>query len=179
MELLIIICPILIAVFVLVFTISAHLKKSKQRKYYVAAGNILREDYLNYSLQNPMYANSDFSEPNCRKTMIYLKSKSSGKKLQFVFDPEKKILIGRDKYKSNIYINDVFVSQNHCCIFSKNDRVYLQDLNAVNGTFVKRGLIKKYRIFDGYKIMLKSGDRIIIGANKFKVILFYFDMSFV
>lgn len=177
MELLIILLMALTAAFVIVFAVILHFRENERKKYYAAAGNILREDFLNYSLQNPMNADKCFSEPMGRKTMLYLKSKSSGKNIRFVFDPEKKILIGRDKYKSNIYINDVFVSQNHCCIYSKNGNIYLKDLNSANGTIVKRALFKRYRIFDGCKIKLKSKDRIIIGANEFKVTLFYFDMS--
>jgi hypothetical protein len=178
MEILIIVLIALITIFIIIFAVVSSLKKSERQKYYAAAENILREDYLNYSLKNTMYSDEQYQEPSSKKTMVYLKSKSSGKKAQFVFDPEKKITVGRDKNKNNIYINDMYVSQNHCSIFSMDDKVYLQDLNSINGTIVKRGIFKKYEIFNGCFIELRSNDRIIIGNNCIKIILFYFDMSY-
>lgn len=177
MEILVIILMVLISVAVIVFGVISHMKKTEREKYYVAAENILREDFLNYSLKNPLNNDGALQPPKGQKTMIYIKSKSGGKKVQFVFDPEKRIMIGRDKFNSNIYINEAFVSQQHCCIFSVGDDIYLQDLNSENGTKLNRGLLKRYTLFDGQCIRLRSNDSIIIGFNKFKITLFYFDMA--
>lgn len=168
---------VLISVLTVVFVIVSHIKKTERQKYYAAAGNILREEFLNYALQNTISPECDVYEPKSGKTMLYLKSKSSGRKSQFVFDPEKIVKIGRDNDESNIFINDMSISQNHCQIYSADDRVYLQDLNSSNGTFVQRGLFKKYVVSEGCHIELKTDDKIIVGNCVFKVCLFYYDLA--
>ena len=158
MELVIIILLVVLFVLLMILTILNHLRKSERQKYYAAAGNILREEFLNYSIQNTI-------------------SPDSGRKTQFVFDPEKVIRIGRDSGESNIFINDAAVSQFHCRIYSQDDHVYLQDMRSSNGTFLKRGLLKSYGIYDGNQIELRTGDRITVGSSEFDVCLFYYDLN--
>lgn len=160
-----------------VLIIVSNMKKNEKIKYYTAAGNTLREDFLNYSLQNHTGETADIRVPRSSKMMIYLKANSKGKKVQLVFDPEREINIGRDTYSSNIYINDVTVSQKHCCIYSVDDHVYLKDLYSANGTYLKRGAFKRYHIVEGESVELFTKDTIIVGSNEFKVTLFYYDMA--
>ena len=166
MELLLIILMVVISAGVIIFAVISHFKKIEKEKYYMAAGNIIREDFLNYSLQNTFSKEKECEIPSTKKMMLYIKSKSAGKKSQFVFDPEKKVLIGRDKFFSNIYINEAPVSQKHCSIYSKNNMVFLQDMNSTNGTIVKRGLFSKIFLTNGHYIELKSKDKLIIGSIK-------------
>ena len=176
MELAIIILLSLIFVALIVLVIVNNARKIERLKYHAAAGNILREGFLNYSLQNSFISGGDLQEPRGKKTMIYLKSKHD-KKARFVFDPEKAVYIGRDKYISNIYVNDITVSQNHCCIYSVDDHVYLKDCNSANGTVVIRGLFNRYTVAAGSKTELMTGDKIEVGSVTFAVTLFYYDMS--
>lgn len=175
-SIIIIVVVVVLIIGIAVYIFVSNKKKTEREKYYTASGNILKEEFLNYLLQNPMNTDGDQHVPNAQKTMIYIKSVNSKPKKQYVFDPEKRILIGRDKNESNIYLNEAFVSQYHCCIFSDGSKVYLSDMNSANGTILKRGLFKKYNIYNQAVIELKSGDRITIGSNTFKVILFYYDM---
>ncbi len=109
--------------------------------------------------------------------MVFIKTRKPGQNFSFVFDPEKKIMIGRDKNKSNIYVEDVLVSQDHCCIYSEGNYIYLQDMYSANGTSVKRGLFKRYDVNNGYRILLRSGDIITVGSSRLSIILFYYDIS--
>lgn len=168
---------VLISGVAILYAVISHLKKIEREKYYMAAGNIVREDFLDYSLQNPMNNDGSRVQPKTKKMMVYIKSKSSGKKAQFVFDPEKNIFIGRDKFNSNIYINESSVSQHHCKIFSQDNIVYLQDMNSSNGTVVQRGLFKKFLVSSSQWVQLQSNDTIIVGTKKLKIILFFYDMS--
>lgn len=177
MDFIIVLSMLLVAVLILICAVIFHKRKTEMDKCYAAAGNIIREDFLNYSLQNLMYPDTAVSEPKSRKTMVYIKTKTSGKNLKFVFDPEKGIFIGRDKKESNIYIDDVLISKKHCCIYSQEDEIYLQDMLSVNGIRLRRNLFKKYNISNGSRIKLRSGDRIFIGSCKFKVILFFYDIT--
>lgn len=168
---------IFISALTFVYVVFNHIKKTEKQKYYAAAGNILREEYLNYSLRNTIDGQGGTPEPKSAKMMIYLKSKSTGKKTQFVFDPEKTVKIGRDNNNSNIFINEARVSQEHCLIYASGDRVYLQDLGSANGTVVKRGAFKSYTLFDLNQIELQTGDVIQVGSSQFKVCLFYYDLA--
>lgn len=177
MELVLIILLVLLFVFLIILTVRNHIKKTAQQNYHVAAGNILREEFLNYSLQNTISPDGKMNEPRSAKMMVYLKSKSSGKKAQFVFDPERGIKFGRDSINSNIFINDPAVSQYHCRIYTYNDCVFLQDMNSSNGTFVRRGAFKNYAIYNRNQIALKTGDKIVVGSCLFEVCLFYYDLN--
>ncbi len=173
----IIIILILLFIFGIVFSIIFHVKKSERQKYYVAAGNILREEFLNYALQNTISPEHNIAEPKTAKMMIYLKSKCGGKKNRFVFDPEKPINIGRGSNNINIYINDMSVSQNHCRIYSQGNSIFLQDVDSANGTVLERGPFKRYFLSNRNQIELKSKDKIIISSNEFRVTIFYFDLA--
>ncbi len=177
MEIIIIIILLVLFVALIVLSVRSHLQKSEKQKYYAAAGNILREEFLNYSLQNTLSAENSIEVPRAAKVMVYLKSKSTGKKAQFVFDPEKGINFGRDSSESNVFINDPAVSQLHCRVYSENDHVYLQDEYSSNGTFLKRGLTKQYALYDGNQIELQTGDTLIVGSSRFKICLFYYDFN--
>lgn len=168
---------IFIFVLIVIFVVISHIKKSERQKCYAAAGNLLREEFLNYALQNTICPDSDITEPKSAKMMLCLKSKSVGKKAQFVFDPEKIVRIGRDDSENNIFINEASVSQKHCQIYSNDFKVFLLDLFSVNGTVVKRRVFKKYRILDGNQIELRTGDKIVIGSAEFKVYLFYYNLT--
>lgn len=176
MKIILILLIILTGAFSIVFLIISHFRKVEKQRYIFAAGNIIKEDFLIYSLQNPMGEKDPLPVPNSKKTMLYIKAKNQGQKLQLVFDPEKEILIGRDQNNSNIYLNEVLVSQQHCCIFFRGNAVYLQDMNSSNGTYLKRGLSKSL-IINGQCVQLRSGDKLLIGSNIFKVTLFYYDMA--
>lgn len=177
MEVLIIVLLLLVFVLMIILTVRNHIKKSERQKYYAAAGNVLREEFLDYSLQNTVTTERIITEPRPAKMMLYLKSKSSGKKAQFVFDPEKEISIGRNVADNSIFINDPQVSQLHCCIYSENDRVYIRDMCSANGTFVKRGMFTRYDLFNGNQMELQTGDKIVVGPCEFSVCLFYYDLN--
>ena len=70
-----------------------NMKKNERNKYYTAAGNTLREDFLNYSLQNHTGETADIRVPRSSKMMVYIKANSKGKKIRLVFDPERGINI--------------------------------------------------------------------------------------
>ncbi len=178
METIVFIIFVVVAVVVSVISVVLYNRGKEERaKYYMSAGNILKEDFLNYALTNPLDSDEAMEMPTSRKTMIFIKTLNCKPKSQFVFDPKRQIVIGRDKNNSNIYINEVLVSKKHCCIYAEGFDVFLADTGSANGTVVRRGLFKKYYIGNMCRIQLKTGDRIKIGSTKFKVVLFYYDMA--
>lgn len=176
MIVLVIVLTVALLILAAVVIVKLNAQKSERDKYYIAASNIIKEEYLNYCLRNDMNLNEKVEAPNGQKIMLYMKTLKHKQKAQFVFDPEKGVNIGRDSEKNNIFINEASVSLNHCKIFSDNMKVYICDLNSSNGTVLKRGLFAKYLLESGSLCELMSGDRICIGSNVFKITLFYYDM---
>ncbi len=172
-----VIATILLVAGITIFIVITNAKRTERNKYYAAADSIIKEEFLNYSLKNTIGTAEEFPQPNSKRIMLYLKSVHVKPKMQYVFDPETIIYIGRDNEKSNIFINEAFVSQFHCRIFSNFFNVYIQDTNSSNGTIVQRGLFKKYFLSDGAVMELKTGDKILIGSNIFKIVLFYYDCN--
>lgn len=170
-----IISIIAILVIMAVTIVKMNSRKNERDKYYKAAGNIIREDYLNYCLVNTV-GNEKVAPPNGQKIMIYIKSGSGRTKNQFVFDPEKRVNIGRDPESNNIFINEAAVSMHHCSIVSEGAEVYIYDLNSTNGTVLKRGLFRNINLSGGAGTELRTGDRVCVGSNIFKITLFYYDM---
>lgn len=162
---------------IIIAIVRSNKAKEERQKYIMAAGNIFKEDYLNYTLQNPFDNNEIYLKPQDQKTMVYIKSMNKNNRQQYVFDPNKKIIFGRDQQECNLLINEASVSKKHCCIFSKGFDVFLADLNSSNGTVVHKGLFNNLLIDNGSMVKLESGDEIIIGSNKFKIILFYYDVT--
>lgn len=175
MEVALIIILVLIFIVLAVFIIRNNFQKIEKIRYLAAAGNILREDFLNYSLENPFLSDTSQKEPRGQKMMIYLRAKND-KNSRFVFDPEKGISLGRDKYNSNVYLNDITVSQNHCMIYSIDDHVFIRDCNSSNGTAVMRGAFQRYSLAAGSEMELMTGDKKVIGGTTFSVTLFYYDI---
>lgn len=146
-------------------------RKSLKEKCLKAAGNVLREEFLDYSLRNRVFDN-DSSQPRRSKTMLLVTSKSSGKKQSYVFDPELGIEIGREKNESNIFICDNKVSKKHCYIYSMNDAVYVFDYGSSNGTTLRRGLFNKTPLRKHIPEQVYDGDTLDVGAARLKIRLF-------
>ncbi len=167
----------IIAITAIIAVVRHNKAKEEKQKYYIAAGNIYKEDYLNYTLQNPIDGDKHYQKPKDQKTMLYIKSLNTKEPYQYVFDPSKKVVFGRDQEKCNLFINEATVSKTHCCIFSQEFDVFLMDLSSSNGTTVHKGLFRNYLIGNGNMIQLETGDILKIGSNKFKIFLFYYDVT--
>ena len=148
MMVLVIVLTVALLILIAVVIVKLNSEKSEKDKYYTAAGNIIKEEYLNYCLTNDMNSDNKTDAPNGQKIMIYIKTLNRKQKAQFVFDPEKGV----------------------------NMKVYICDLNSSNGTILKRGLFGNYLLEGGSSCELMSGDRVCIGSNVFKITLFYYDM---
>lgn len=169
---------IIIIIFVLLsvagtigFIISSYAKKNERIKYYQAAENIIKEKFLKLSLLNPNIQSVRMDDIYNINTMLYIKNMSVKPKKGFVFDVDDKVTIGRNK-NNKIILNDITVSGTHCTIFRYEGIIYLQD-NSLNGTTVKRGLLKS--VFVDEICQLEDGDELIVGNTIFKLKLFEYD----
>ena len=92
MMVLVIVLTVALLILIAVVIVKLNSQKSERDKYYTAAGNIIKEEYLNYCLTNDINSDNKADAPNGQKIMIYIKTLNRKQKAQFVFDPEK---IGR------------------------------------------------------------------------------------
>lgn len=157
---------------IIVFIISVVIVKYRQheeKKYYDAAQQMVREEYLTASLRS-------FDEQEYISAvipMIYLKLCGHKQKQGYVFDPEKEITIGRDKNNNSIWVPFSTVSMRHCTICLYEGNVYLRDDNSANGTIVKKGF-HNYHVINNEYIELETKDKITVGEAVFRVTIFYF-----
>ena len=70
--------------------------------------------------------------------------------------------LGR-KQENTIILTEPFVSGNHAKIYTKNNNLYVEDLNSTNGVYVNGEKVEE-------KFKLISGDEIKIGSAIFKVL---------
>lgn len=70
------------------------------------------------------------------------------------------VTIGRNR-KSDIYINDPFMSKDHARIYLEEGHYYLEDLKSTNGTLLNGKEIK------GKTIKLNENDKITFGQVSF------------
>ncbi len=73
------------------------------------------------------------------------------------------LTIGR-KEGNSIKLTDQHVSGNHACIIVRNDKLFLEDLNSTNGTFLNGRRLNN-------KAQLSNKDEIKIGNSVFKIVL--------
>ncbi len=84
------------------------------------------------------------------------------KTLDFVILPlYEETTVGR-KTDNDLVLNDITISGLHCKVLYQDGKVYLQDENSTNGTFVNGE-----RIFE--KTELHKGDKILLGKQEFNV----------
>ncbi|MCD7727827.1 MAG: FHA domain-containing protein [Ruminococcus sp.] len=165
------VCVVAAAIFLNV----KRLRKS-ERMMYRAAGNILKNEFLNYSLHNPMLKSSSNKEPRMRKPMLYIKTVGTKPLKEYVFDPETVVKIGRSQELNSIVLNEAIVSIEHCFIFLLGENIVLRDCASSNGTFIRRGS-HSYIVSPGQQIVLKSGDVLKVGSTAFKIKIFLYDMT--
>lgn len=147
-------------------------KRKRLKKMQVAAYEILKEEALNHALKKQFGENDVFRLD--KKLMINLEGIDL--KLNYVFNPDKAIIIGRAK-DCTMCLNDPTISSNHCEISMAGSDIIIKDLGAANKAEIKRGY-KKYTLRDREIQKLYTKDIIKIGNVSFKVTLFRLDKKF-
>jgi predicted component of type VI protein secretion system len=93
--------------------------------------------------------------------MIALKTRHSWPGLQEIFVDHYPFVIGRGS-TNDCVLNFAFVSRQHCQFVLRDGKVFLQDLESYNGTFVNGRRITQ-------PVAVHSGDEIGVGPLCFRV----------
>jgi len=167
---------IVLFVLLLFICITRYKANKETKQYYEAAGQMLKVEYLNYSLKNPYLQPKHPSMLNPGKVMLYIKLAKTKQKDGFVFDPKDAVLFGRQKEKVSICVNEAAVSSQHCKVYLGGDAVLAEDMGSANGT----GLIRKrkeYALSYGSPAVLMDKDILHIGSKYFQIRIFYYDSA--
>ncbi len=92
----------------------------------------------------------------------------AGTKIRFQdrdIDVSKTIKIGRDKVNDIVIDNDPLVSRKHAIIEQLGGKLYLEDKESTNGTYVNKNPLQS-----GQRVELRRGDIIQVGKTELKVL---------
>lgn len=172
--------PKVIIVLVIVAAIAAiciimKIQRERNERMYHAASNILKNEFLDHMLFNPMLRGNDLKAPDGSRPMVYFRLVGSKPAKEYVFDPENEVKIGRSRGRNSIVLSEAIVSLEHCRVYISKGLVCLEDLGSSNGTVVKRGF-SSYLITAGQQIVLENKDILIVGTVELKVRIFDYDM---
>ena len=117
--------------------------------------SIIRSSKKKPWLNNPsttILRNADF-----RKIGVF--AVIGGPRIGFAFslNQDEKLIIGSGS-KAKIQLDCRGISRNHCCVYYKDNEIYIEDLNSRNGTNINKKKIKS-------PTKISIGDRIAIGAT--------------
>lgn len=94
-----------------------------------------------------------------RLSLVVLTAGKSQGKVIPITRPE--FVIGRDQ-QCHLRPASALISQRHCAVLARDERVFVQDFNSTNGTFVNGRQIKG-------QFELLDGDRLKVGPLEFRV----------
>ena len=168
--LIIILCVILIIGVTVFIGIQSYKKKAEHSRIMEVGYDVLKNDALDFALKN------NGSEKFRMDQKILLRLRSTQMDLDAVFNPEKKIVIGRKK-ECGVCIHSKGISGKHCEIQYVNGKIIVRDLNSTNGTMLvnKKG---KFRVTSNPGEVLMNGDVIIVDGISIQVESFFLDKEF-
>lgn len=101
------------------------------------------------------------SSPGAVKVTLYKVGPGGDEKYPLVLDNKK--TIGRKKTCDLSFENDNALSGIHCYIYSKNKKIYVQDNNSTNGTYINGVPITG-------EFIVESGDTLLAGSSEYKIV---------
>jgi pSer/pThr/pTyr-binding forkhead associated (FHA) protein len=131
---------------------------------YIFVARAVKAVYLELKTPNPRRAPARGSAPAARPPSR--RSKKAPRKLSIVegnsskgksFEVGDELVVGRAE-KCHIVLDDTYVSQMHARIFSKGEKVMVEDLGSTNGTYLNRRRITA-------PSELQRGDHVKIGKT--------------
>lgn len=95
------------------------------------------------------------------KVTLHKMGPNASEKYPLVLDSKKSI--GRKKTCDLSFAEDGGLSGTHCYIYSKGKKIYVQDNNSTNGTFINGVPIKG-------EFVVESGDTLLIGSGEYRIV---------
>lgn len=71
-----------------------------------------------------------------------------GKLIDRLVIEEPRLMLGRHS-QNDLMLDNRFVSRHHCLLVSRDDAIYVVDLQSTNGTFVNGSQVQRYALADG------------------------------
>lgn len=156
-----VIAGVIACALLVLFTLIIVRKKEEEYARCIKAADVL---FKYKGLDDSLFRDPSWNSVTARPYVLI--RWKDGEKQSFVFDSEQGIHIGYDPHFNQIGILDKTVSAKHCVLYSIGNRLYIQDMNSTNGTWV-RYLWKKKRVVG--RMELKSKATIYVGSWAFKI----------
>lgn len=144
-------------------TLFAYFKETREKRYEADHQEMVVsvDDYFGYEENGETVF---FDESANLKDKLLLKWTEAGIPREYQ-SADYPFLIGKKKEAVDMFIDEVSVSRLHAKIYREKERLYIQDLNSTNGTFVNEERIKA-----DIKVVIQMQDSIRIGKVLIKLI---------
>lgn len=104
------------------------------------------------------------------RLMLSLEDTKSDGERRYTAPIQGKLTVGRKAGEVDIAIQDRSISGRHCQFEFRNERLYLNDLNSTNGTYL---MIKKEKQrVSGNGAVVKNGDVILLGETELAITIY-------
>lgn len=145
------------------------MRPARRRKISDAVSKLMLENKLNRSLTNDLIRKVG-SQREADKYFVYVAILNTKPLLEYVFNSDEAIIIGREQSSCNICIKDGLISRKHVKIFVQSGFLYIENISGNNQIVVKRGLGKTELYSRDVKEIFQN-DVIRIGGAKIKLVL--------
>ncbi len=149
------------------------MRAGKQKKIQQAIRALMMENKLNQAITNELVQDI-YKEPELAKFFLYVEILNTNPIIDYVFNTDQQITIGRDLDWSMICIQDVNISRKHAILYVQEGFVFLQNVSAGNQVKIKRGFSRKI-LLPGERGEVLHGDTVRIGESKIRICLFQGD----
>ena len=141
--------------------VTARVMKDEEEQEIKVSHTMLRSDYLKMLKDNKL----TLSLLDNKDNRLYMKNEEAYEQPLENIEPVKyPCTIGSLEGSADIFIDSPVISKMHACLLKEDDKVYIEDMNSTNGTY-----INDERIAMHSKTRIADGDILRVAAYNFKV----------
>lgn len=145
------------------------MRSASRKRISDAVNKLMLENKLNRSLTNELIKKVK-KEREADKYFVYVAILNTKPLLEYVFNSDEAITIGRDQITCNICIKDALISRKHLKIFVQSGFLYIENISDHNRIVVRRGL-SKTELYNRDVKEIFQNDVIRIGDARIKLVL--------
>lgn len=145
------------------------MKPAGHKRISDAVNKLMLENKLNRSLTNDLIRKIG-REREAEKYFVYVAILNTKPLVEYVFNSNEAILIGRDQEGCRICIKDPLISRKHGRIFVQKGFLFIENISENNRIVVKRGFKKTTLYGRDVKEILKD-DIVRIGDARIRLLL--------
>lgn len=106
------------------------------------------------------------SQSNNNSNMVKLVALNSNERIEFVIDKDIYVIGKKQSLVNGVVTFNKMISRVHCQILNKSGRIYVEDLNSANGTFVNRVKLQANVPYE-----VRNGDMVRLANSDFQIVI--------